>query len=161
MKYIWQEIVDIIVEFQCTDWIYIGAMSFQLAGAIVLLLSYCGKMDNVVLRVYFPGSNFTNVDKQGKSLLEKNKLRQCAKQIYLNRISFAYIATGYALGIFGEITSDKYKIMVAIIFITILLILIAKIFAWLRPKTKYTDDKKEDYSKIKKKTDADVNVVEF
>lgn len=90
----------------CFEWIYIISISFQLSGAVILLIKHC----------------FVNIE---KGILEKEKKEthiegeilvigstqptdsEYAEKVWMNRIAFALIAAGYLLGVWGEFRSEK------------------------------------------------------
>ena len=147
--------------FCIADWCYVGAISFQLAGAVLLLIGFCGKTWDRILNLYFPGSNFANV-KDGMVELEKEKIQKCARKIYQNRVAFLYISLGYILGVYGEIVvSDKNSIIVGIVLGSIGLIIFEQIVSCIISRIIYRKDIKEEYAELEKKTDLDVSVIEF
>lgn len=81
---------------------YIGALAFQLTGAILLIVYYCGKTKERLYREYFPSGGVIAANKNLIVKLEKKRLQECARKIYDNRLSFIYIAFGYFLSIFGD-----------------------------------------------------------
>lgn len=129
--------------------LYILSLAFQVAGAVLLIIKYCGKTKQRIIREYFPGSNIIERDDDDMVHLEKEKVQECVKRIYDNRISFAYIAIGYVLSIFGESTNrSKAEIMFYMIFSTIALILVEKIISSIFARLLYRADLEMNYSEI-------------
>ena len=105
------------------EWIYIISISFQLSGAVLLLIKY----------------SFVNIE---KGIIEKEKKENHTKEttlllgstqptdseytenVWLNRIAFALIAAGYLLGVWGEIRGEK-RIVVFFLVIAVSTILTA------------------------------------
>lgn len=129
--------------------LYILSLAFQVAGAVLLIIKYCGKTKQRIISEYFPGSNIIERDDDDMVHLEKEKVQECVKRIYDNRISFAYIAIGYVLSIFGESTNrSKAEIMFYMIFSTIALILVEKIISSIFARLLYRADLEMNYSEI-------------
>ena len=98
-----------------SEWFYIASITLQLSGAVLLLIRYC----------------FVSVEKQLKEL-EKRESRvekgilvlgktqptpyEYKESVWLNRIAFAYISSGYLVSVWGEIeNSSRAKIFLVII----------------------------------------------
>lgn len=129
--------------------LYILSLAFQVAGAVLLIIKYCGKTKQRIISEYFPGSNVIERDDDDRVHLKKEKVQECVKRIYDNRISFAYIAIGYVLSIFGESSnSSKVEILFYMIFFTITLILIEKIISSAFARLLYRTDIEMEYSEI-------------
>ncbi|MBD5517698.1 MAG: hypothetical protein HDR07_04155 [Lachnospiraceae bacterium] len=129
--------------------LYILSLAFQVAGAVLLIIKYCGKTKQRIINEYFPGSNIIERDDDDTVHLEKEKVQECVKRIYDNRISFAYIAIGYVSSVFGESSnSSKIEIMFYMIFSTIALILVEKIISSIFAKLLYHSDMEMKYSEI-------------
>lgn len=85
---------------------YIASISFQLSGALLLLIRYC----------------FVSIEKELEEL-EKRETHvedgylicgrtqptpyEYVQTVWLNRIAFAFIATGYLIGVWGAIEGTK------------------------------------------------------
>lgn len=99
------------------EYIYVMAISLQLAGAVMLIVSYW----------------FVSIKKQ-LDLLNKKKTRlenetliigqtqpsntEFVQQICQNRIAFIYIAIGYLVGIFGNL-NDARRITILLLVLVI------------------------------------------
>lgn len=105
------EIIKNICELNATNMLYIAAISFQLAGALLLICHYMRNTENQIKESYFSQDAIIEVD-NGKVTLRKEKIRIKAAEIYVNRISFIYIAIGYIIGIFGDIQKMKQVFVV-------------------------------------------------
>jgi len=88
-------------------WCYIFAISFQVAGALQLLVSFVStKRDNVIKR--FAGKGFISRDGNTKKVLyDKSSFLAEFKTAWLSKIAFGFIAIGYLIGIWGNIEDDK------------------------------------------------------
>lgn len=82
--------------------IYIIAISLQLAGAVILIINYCRNTHNQIIDRYFPGSNLVERDNKDNIVLEKERVQEVVREIFMNRCAFFYIGAGYIVGIYGE-----------------------------------------------------------
>ncbi len=82
--------------------LFILALSFQISGAILLIIKYWGKTRQRIINEYYPGTGIASNDGENNAVLDANRVRECATGIYANRMAFVFIAIGYALSIFGE-----------------------------------------------------------
>ena len=107
---------------------YIISISFQFAGAVILLTSFCGNTKQKIVNEYYSGSNFVYPN-DNKIRLNKQKKWKCASTIYLNRVAFAYVAIGYITGVFGDIQSyNRGSVAIFIVAISAILIIVGKVF---------------------------------
>lgn len=90
---------------------YILAISFQLAGALLLICHYMRNTEKQIKGSYFSQDAIVKTE-NGKVKLRKEKVRTKAEEIYINRIAFTYIAIGYFLGIFGDIEDRNRGLIV-------------------------------------------------
>ena len=142
--------------------LYILSLAFQVAGAVLLIIKYCGKTKQRIISEYFPGSNVIERDDNDMVHLEKKKVQECVKRIYDNRISFAYIAIGYVLSVFGESSnSSKVEISFYMIFFTITLILVERIISSTFARLLYRTDIEMKYSEIEDIADTFVTEKEI
>ena len=94
---------------------YLGAISFQLAGAVLLLVQYCFKSIESQLKSI--AVKRTHLD--GSVLyLGETKPNDCelVEEIWSNRLAFLYIALGYFVSIFGD-PLDINKLLIALIIV--------------------------------------------
>lgn len=99
--------------------IYIVAISFQLAGALLLLLySISAKRENVIRR--FASKCLIYRDNNTNEIqYDKEALKSSFRDAWLNKLSFGLIALGYLIGIFGEIgQTDKLLIFPYVVILT-------------------------------------------
>lgn len=92
-----------MIRFYC----YIFAISFQVAGALQLLVFFVStKRDNVIKR--FAGKTFISRDGNIKKIsYDKASFLAEFKTAWLSKIAFGLIAIGYLIGIWGVIEDDK------------------------------------------------------
>lgn len=113
---------------------YIVSVSFQVAGALILLLWACGSTRQKIIEKYYPEVGSANPDDDGNTVMNVGKIRKCVMEIYMNRISFFYIAVGYFLAIYGELNIKRDIAAVLICILTVFFIgvgvIISKILSW-------------------------------
>lgn len=103
--------------------IYIIAISLQLAGAVILIINYCRNTHNQIIDRYFPGSNLVERDNKDNIVLEKERVQEVVREIFMNRCAFFYIGAGYIVGIYGEAgKTNKCIISILVIIGSFLLI---------------------------------------
>lgn len=102
--------------------IYIFAISFQVSGALQLLISFVStKRDDIIRR--FIGKGLLFRDNNTKKIeYDKSAYKYEYKTAYLNKCSFIYIFIGYLIGVWGIV--DNTQRLWAFIFIIILTTLI-------------------------------------
>ena len=94
-----QNRVGIITEINTL--VYIGAISLQVTGALLLLLFSVSTKRVDVIRKFGDGGIIT-YDEETKELNYKEEaFKEAYRTSYLNKISFFYIGVGYLLGVFG------------------------------------------------------------
>lgn len=90
------------------DWFYISAISLQVCGALVLLVSSLKSItQKIEMEILQKGSR----EKPSFIFINDIDIASTLHSIYLNRAAFICLILGYALGIFGEI-HDINKIIV-------------------------------------------------
>ncbi len=131
-------------------WIYVLSLAFQVSGAVLLIIKYCGNTKDRIIDEYFPGSNIVIRDKKDNTKLEKKKIQKCAQIIYDNRAAFIFIAIGYILTIFGDSQEKICKIYILgyVIVLTIVLIVVEKSISIIISKVIYKNDISIAYSEI-------------
>lgn len=102
--------------------IYIIAISFQLSGALLLVLySISTKRRNVIKR--FAGKCLIYRDNNTNEITyDKDALKITFRDAWLNKIAFTLIALGYCFGVFGEI-DEKNKNLIAIVIVLLTVII--------------------------------------
>lgn len=97
--------------------VYIFAISFQVAGAMILLLfTLSTKRLEIIKRFSGTGMIFRNGE-TGELSYNGNEFVNTFREGYLNKFAITYIAIGYFLGIFGEIGQNN-KVLIAFCVIT-------------------------------------------
>jgi hypothetical protein len=120
---------------------YVLAISFQLAGALLLIVRYWFKSVESQLAVV--ESKRTHMIGEmlylGKTQPDDSEL---VEEIWINRLAFVYIALGYFLGIWGDpLDTCKCKVALLAIFIASILVTIGKI-ASAKASNKYKNSQK-------------------
>ena len=134
---------------------YVLSLSFQVAGAVLLIIKYFGKTKERIIEEYFPGSNIAERDENDNSTLEKEKVRFCVRNIYDNRMAFLFIAVGYILSIFGEVNGEcKLCILMFVIACTVAIILLEKAFSIIVSNLIYKNDITVPYDNLKDRADT-------
>lgn len=106
-------------------WLYILSISLQVSGALLLMkYSLSTHRKQVIKR--FINKNIIIKDFDGKINYDKDELKETFKISYLNKFSFAFIALGYLINIFGDIDNSYLPaIFIGIIIFTMLFMLLA------------------------------------
>ena len=132
-------------------WFQIFSISFQLAGAIILLL-WClkgAKKENIIKR-YFPGSNVIERDDDNNCVLHKDKLRMVSKEVYINIIAFCDLIVGYGLSFYASQSNNKTVAFIISMMITTILLVVEYAIAHLVSVLRYKEDLIEKYEVLKK-----------
>ena len=106
--------------------IYVISISLQVAGSLLLMINTLSTNRKKVIQ-RFVGKGIISRDNNTKMIYyNKAAFKEIYKETYLTKISFAFIALGYFLSVFGS-AEDINKIYLAfyIVIITILIMLIA------------------------------------
>lgn len=122
---------------------YVLSLAFQVAGAILLIIKYFGNTQKQIIEEYFSGSSYVETDKTNinNSLLKKDKVRECARKVYDNRMAFVFIAAGYILSIFGDTHGTCKMCILAYVFSsTTIIILLEKATSMIISKVIYRKD---------------------
>ena len=105
----------------CEEWIYIISISFQLSGAVLLIIKYCF--------VSIPKAMAEKEKKEHRVVGEQVFLApaqpttpEIKENIWLNRFAFSLIALGYLISVFGSINESSrcLAFWLIIVFSTIL-----------------------------------------
>ena len=92
--------------------LYIVSISFQIAGAITLLLSSLKKkIEEKICRIIFWKRNWEHSQWEWNDTLNKDKVKDIAKSIILNRCAFVDLILGYATAICAEQTANTDTII--------------------------------------------------
>ena len=97
---------------------YIISISLQLAGALLLMIFVLStKREKVIQR--FAGNGIIARDNNTNEILYNEKaFKDSFKNAYLNKCSFAFIALGYFMGVFGAINYNKALVGILIVLCT-------------------------------------------
>lgn len=115
-------------------WLYIFSISLQISGALLLMkYSLSAHRKQVIKR--FINKNIIIKDFDERINYNKEELKETFKIARLNQFSFAYIALGYLINIFGDIdNSYLLDILISIVILTILLMLFAYFIVFIMIK---------------------------
>lgn len=130
---------ECILDFEVA--IYIMSLALQVAGAVLLIIKYFGKTKDRIIDEYFPGSNIVERDKNNNVTLRKEKVQECVRQIYDNRMAFVFIAVGYVLSIFGSTNSAcKICLFAYLVVFTVAIIWLEKSISRIIANKYYDED---------------------
>jgi len=130
----------------------IFSISFQLAGAIILLMwCFKGATEEEIIRRYFPGSNIIERDKNNCGTLKKEKLQSVAYVAYINVVAFVNLIIGYMVAFFPSGISNNilFSIIATSIF-TVVIIYIERKIVKKFSEFKYPNDVKVPFDDLKK-----------
>ena len=128
------------------QWIcYIISISFQVAGALILLVNSLKKGKKQIYASYFANAPKHVFGKDGMVTLEKEKLQEHARKLYIDRVAFVYLILGYLLAVFGDIGSNKkFVTALSVIVCSTLLLGIGNVIGKEISKLVYNDDRMVD-----------------
>ena len=126
--------------------IMVASFSFQISGAVILLLWSLKKCDKTIKQKCIDGgSNWIEFGDSGKSYttLSKDELQENARIVYLNIAAFMDIIIGYTCAIFIEdVCLFKWQVLLLVIVSTIIIIALEKLIVNTTAKLKYSRDVK-------------------
>lgn len=99
------------------NFIYILSISFQVAGALLLMFFSISTKRESILNDFFGKGLSTREDNSDEVKYNHKVFIDYYIRAYLSKFSFLYIAIGYALGVFGSITNMKKIFIVFSIFV--------------------------------------------
>lgn len=105
--------------------VYILSISFQLSGALLLIVRYWKKTESQIEAVKKKRFKI-----QDETLVLSENLAsdsELVKEICINRFAFIYIVSGYFISIFGGQIDYNMAIVVAFVILTCVLMSIAKV----------------------------------
>lgn len=110
--------------FYLEVFIYAVAISFQISGALLLLFYNISTSRKHIVKEFAQKSII--IREENEILYNKEALKKCFKNAWINKIAFILIILGYILGVFGEIEEvNKILVVVLILMITSIVILIS------------------------------------
>ena len=123
---------------------------FQFSGAVLLVINnFCNTKRKIGME-YFPSQGKTKFVDGRLMIDDKDRLSEILGEIYMNRISFFYIALGYIAAVVGDNGSSKkcvltvFLIVISIFTVKLTQILASKYAKYSSEKSKYlfldTDD---------------------
>jgi hypothetical protein len=76
-------------------------LSFQTAGALLLLLNTSNGHKEAIIKNCFPGSNIVQPNDDGMCVIPKEKIQKSAHTIHLNILAFLDLIIGYLIAAFS------------------------------------------------------------
>lgn len=105
-----------MINMNCYEWLYIVAISFQLTGALLLIIRYW--FSSIKKEIHIAEEKETRVENNmlilGQTQPSPSEIRE---NIWLNRFAFICLLVGYLIGVWGE--SSKTNRWGSFIFIII------------------------------------------
>ena len=117
------------------EWIYIVSISFQLSGAVLLLIRYSfkniekGMLENKLKETRGDGETLILGKTQPTSI-------EYTENVWLNRIAFALITLGYLFGVFGDNNGTKIVFFAWILILSSAITTIVVLFAHRKAMSK-------------------------
>jgi hypothetical protein len=142
----WNEILLILRENTETVLISVSSFSFQIAGAVILLLWSLRKCDETIKSQCLHSGDILcgNFDETGTYTdISKEELQKAAKYIYKNIVAFANILIGYVCAIFSENAPlPNWIILVLVVALTALILLLENgLVGWIAKKRYPSDER--------------------
>lgn len=135
--------------------VYILAISLQMAGALLLIISFWGKTRQRIIDGYFSGHVLGWIEDDDCVTITRDDLISCVCRIYDNRAAFVFIAIGYVLGVLSNSYScNKWIMALCVIISSVLFVLVEKFFACLIAKKIYKSEMKVSRGELLSKVDA-------
>ena len=106
---------------------YIGAIALQLAAALLLVGNSDIKRQKIIREYCDKHTAF--VFKKDGTMVGRDALEVAVKGIWVNRISFIYLFIGYLIGIFGNCTIGKLKVLLIVCSLVFVLFVITQKYA--------------------------------
>lgn len=129
--------------------VFVLALAFQIAGAVLLILKYWGNTKQRIINEYYPGAGIANNDGEDNAILDVVRVRGCVIEIYSSRMAFIYIAIGYALSVFGEKGTAASTTVLFMVFIAAgMLIGIESVIVRIVARIIYKEDIKISYTDL-------------
>ena len=125
-----------------SEWLYIGAISFQLTGALLLIIRYW--FSSIKKEIRIAEEKETRVENNllilGQTQPSPSEIRE---NIWLNRFAFICLLVGYLIGIWGESskTNKWWSFAFIIIFTGILTVSLGLIARKLFGNRKNSEEK--------------------
>lgn len=133
-------------ENACAVLISVSSFSFQISGAVLLLLWSLRKCDSKIKEqcLHAGDSLVGNFDETGTyTNIPKDNIQATAKIVYKNIAAFLDILIGYVCAIFSEsIPLSKWSILLLVIIQTIVILLIENVVVGAVAKKRYSADER-------------------
>lgn len=127
------------------DVISVASFSFQIAGAIFLLLWSFKPFEKTIVNNHFGQTTPSNFGRLGEGKvwikITKEELQASAKTVWLNRLAFIDIILGYVFAIFIKETSvAAWCIFLFVVLVTCFILFIENISIQKYVRQKYKED---------------------
>lgn len=123
--------------------IVVASFSFQISGAIILLLWSIGNCNKKIEKMCVENDSSHWYDMDNTTLVSKEELQRSAKTLYLNICAFADILIGYTCAVFVEDTGlSPWYIFGLVLMATLVILLVNITSSSLVAKIKYPHSKK-------------------
>lgn len=130
--------------------LFVLSYSFQISGAVILLLGSLSATNKKILAAYFSAPSVVLRDDNDMCMLSKKELQKACRPVYQNIVAFINLVIGYSLAIFAEKQYENCRTFILVVCITILVIAIeyatVYVLAWVR----YRSDKQVPFAEIHK-----------
>ena len=117
--------------------IYILAISFQLAGALLLMVNVLSTRRDKVIRRFVGKGMIYRDNNTNEISYDETALKDTFKEAYLSKLAFLFIAIGYVLGVFKSPDSDC-RMWLALIIIFVSIFIIATSYLVVNAITKFS-----------------------
>ena len=133
--------------FYLEVFIYAVAISFQISGALLLLFYNISTSRKHIVKGFAQKSII--IREENEISYNKEALKKCFKNAWINKIAFILIVLGYILGVFGEIGKvNKILVVVLILIITSIVIFISHLIVSFLIKILPSVNKELTYDEI-------------
>lgn len=103
---------------------YIASISFQIAGALLLIIFSISTKRKNIIRAFAKSHIMTRNIDTGEIIYDHKAFVEVYRIAYYSKISVGLIAIGYMIGIFGNIGQGNKCCIAAIILITTIIIIL-------------------------------------
>ena len=131
--------------------IYILSLSFQLSGALILLLWSWRKTEKHIIDSYYPAEAVAEPDDNDICTMKKERVQLVITDLYRNRCAFSDLCLGYLITIWGEKTFSDCITFVSIIIGTAIITKFECSITNIIAKKKFPEDVKVHSSELEKR----------
>jgi len=141
----------------CLQLMYLVSLSFQVTGALILIIYCWGNTERCVLNAIYPANTEMHREENDTVIIKKEKLYKAHKVVLLNRNAFIFIGLGCALSLFGlnEGINPWIGLMIVVI-VSCILLKVVDFAAHLIAKYSNLEDKIYPYKELCSKLDSNI-----